>query len=166
VTPHVVDHEPAVDVTFDITEGPQTMVDSFRMEGNDTEPLATLAPEGLRLATGKPYSPYRLGQDRNQIVAVYLNDGYPDVAFRSTVNRLPGDSHRVAILYSIEEGPRVRVSQVTYVGQRHTGRQLIERTTSEVRAGQPMSEGNLLASESDLYNLGIFDWADVSPGAS
>jgi outer membrane protein assembly factor BamA len=163
VIPHVIDHERAVDVNFDITEGPQTIVDSFRIEGNNAEPLATVAPEGLRLATGKPYSPYRLGQDRNQIVALYLNDGYPNVAFRSTVNRLPGDSHRVAILYSIEEGPRVRVSQVTYVGQRHTRRQLIERTTSEVRAGQPMSEGNLLASESDLYNLGIFDWADVSP---
>jgi outer membrane protein assembly factor BamA len=162
VTPRVVDHDPKVDVTFDITEGPQTLVDSFEIEGNAREPLSVLAPNGLQISKGKPYSQYRLGQDRNQIVAAYLNKGYPKVAFRSTANRLTGDSHRVAVLYSIQEGPQVHISQVTYVGQERTRRELIARTTG-VHAGEEMSEGDLLAGEGRLYNQGIFDWADVSP---
>ena len=162
VNPRVVDHEPKVDVAFDITEGPQTTVESFRVEGNTREPLAVLAPNGLQIGPGKPYSQYRLDQDRNQIVAVYLNEGYPDVTFRSTATHKAGDAHRVAVLYSIEEGPQVHISQITYVGQGHTRTRLIERT-ADVQAGQEMSEGDLLAGESNLYNLGVFDWADVSP---
>ena len=162
VVPRLVDHEPKVDVTFDITEGPQTVVDELKIEGNARESVSALAPYGLKIKRGQPYSAYRLDQDRNQIVSVYLNEGYPNVTFRATVNRLPGESHRVAVLYSIQEGPRVSISQVTYVGQRRTAQQLIERTAN-IRAGQGMSEGDLLAGESGLYNLGIFDWTDVSP---
>jgi outer membrane protein insertion porin family len=162
VIPKVVDHDPRVDVTFEISEGQQTTVESLTIEGNVREAVSELAPYGLEIKKGQPYSGYRLGQDRNQIVAVYLNKGYPDVTFRATVNRSPGDAHRVAVLYSIQEGPRVSISQVTYVGQKHTARQLIERT-AKLYAGQGMSEGDLLGAESGLYNLGIFDWADVSP---
>lgn len=162
VTPHVVDHEPKVDITFEINEGVQTIVEALEVEGNISEPLSTLAPQGLQLGKGKPYSQYRLDQDRNQIVAVYLNKGYPDITFRSTVNRLGGDSHRVAAVYKIQEGPQVKISQVTYVGAQHTRLPLLQRAV-DVHAGQEMSEGDLLAGESNLYNLGIFDWADVSP---
>jgi outer membrane protein insertion porin family len=162
VTPRVVDHDPKVDVTLAINEGPQTMVESLEIDGNKSEPVSALAPQGLQVSKGKPYSQYRLDQDRNQIVSVYLNEGYPSVTFRSTVKRLPGDSHRVAVAYNIEEGPQVRISQVTYVGQRHTRTRLIARA-ADVRAGRKMSEGDLLSGESNLYNLGVFDWADVSP---
>src|SRR5207248_6656026 len=34
VTPEVIDHEPEIDVTFQINEGPQTVVDALNVEGN------------------------------------------------------------------------------------------------------------------------------------
>ena len=88
VEPEVVDHEPRVDVTFKITEGEQMLVDSLRVEGNNTQTVTTLAPEGLKLKPCQPYSRSRLDQDRNQIVANYMNRGYLSVDFKSTVKRL------------------------------------------------------------------------------
>lgn len=162
VTPKVVDRESKVYVAFQITEGVQTLVDSIHIEGNRTQSVSTLAPDGLTLRPGQPYSPSRLVQDRNRIVATYLNLGYPNATFRSTVTRVGGDAHRVAVTYRIEEGPQVRISQVIYVGGQHTRPQFIRRTAA-IQAGADLSEGKLLEAESNLYNLGVFDWADVSP---
>ena len=162
VEPDVVDRAPDVYVTFHITEGPQTLVSSFRVEGNKTQPLAKLAPRGLHLRAGQPYSSSLLDLDRNSIVATYLNLGYMNVGFKSTVKPLEEDSHRVAVTYLIEEGPEAHISGVAYLGGPHTRRSFLERNTT-VKAGGPVSEGQLLESEGKLYSFGVFDWADVSP---
>jgi len=162
VEPEVVERQSQVYVTFHVTEGPQTLVSSSRVEGNKTQPLATLAPNGLRLKAGQPYSPALLIQDRNNIVATYLNLGYMNVSFKSTVQPLAEGSHRVAVTYLIEEGPEARISDVAYLGGPHTRRSFLARNTT-VRSGQPVSEGQLLTSEGKLYNFGVFDWAEVTP---
>jgi outer membrane protein assembly factor BamA len=162
VEPEVVDHEPRVDVTFKITEGEQTLVDSFHVEGNETQSVAALAPQGLKLKPSQPYSLSRLNQDRSQIVASYMNLGYLGVDFKSTVSPLADNSHRVAVTYIIQEGPQTKISDVAYVGGRHTRQSFIQHNTN-LTPRAPMSEGKLLESESKLYNLGIFDWANVSP---
>jgi outer membrane protein assembly factor BamA len=162
VEPEVVDRERQVYGTFHITEGPQTLVSSFRMEGNKTQPLAKLAPHGLHLRAGQPYSSSLLNLDRNAIVATYLNLGYMNVGFKSTVKPLEEDSHRVTVTYLIEEGPEAHISGVAYLGGPHTRRSFLERNTT-VRAGGPVSEGQLLESEGKLYNFGVFDWAEVTP---
>ena len=162
VVPKVVDHEPNIDVTFNIKEGEQTVVDSFQLEGIKTQSLATLAPSGLMIQEGKPYSPARANQDRNRIVATYLNMGYLNASFRSTVAPLENNVHHVSVTYLIDEGPRVRISKVNYLGQRHTKQLVIERE-AQLRPEIEMSEGKMLEGESRLYNLGVFDWADVAP---
>jgi outer membrane protein insertion porin family len=162
VQPDVVDREPKVYVTFKISEGEQSLVDSLRIEGNKTQAIAVLAPAGLKLKPGQPYSRTRLDQDRSQIVATYLNSGYLNADFKSTAKLLPDKPHRVAVTYHIEEGPQVRVGQVAYVGQHRTRQSFIDSYTT-VETGAPLSEGKLLESESNLYNLGIFDWTNVSP---
>jgi outer membrane protein insertion porin family len=162
VQPDVVDREPKVYVTFKITEGEATLVDSLQTEGNKTQTVAALAPDGLKLKPGQPYSRSRLDQDRNQIVANYMNLGYLSVDLKSTAKALPGNPHRVAVTYVIQEGPQAKISDVAYVGGQHTRQSFIQHNTS-VSPGAPLSEGKLLGSESSLYNLGIFDWANVSP---
>lgn len=162
VTPNVVDRDPEVYVTFEIDEGVQTLVGTIDIDGNRTQAVSTLAPAGLMLRPGQPYSPSRLNQDRNRIVATYLNLGYPEAAFRSTVTPVADDPHRVAVTYRIDEGPRVKISQVLYVGGIRSRPEFIERTAA-VHAGTDLSEGKLLAAGTNLYNAGVFDWADVSP---
>ena len=162
VTPKVVDRDPHVSVTFQISEGVPTLVDAIDIEGNKTQPVSTLAPDGLMLRPGQPYSPSRLNQDRNRILATYLNLGYPEAALRSTVTPVADAPHRVAVTYRVEEGPRVTISQVLYVGGRHSRPEFIERTAG-IQARTDLSEGKLLAAGTSLYNTGVFDWADVSP---
>jgi outer membrane protein assembly factor BamA len=149
-------------VTFRITEGEQTLVDSFQIKGNNTQTVAHLAPDCLKLERGQPYSRSRLDQDRNQIVAHYMNLGYLSVDFKSAVKPLPGNAHRVAVTYEIQEGPQVKISDVAYLGSQHTRQSFIQHNAG-LAPGAPMSEGKLLESESKLDNLGVFDWTNVAP---
>ena len=162
VEPKVVEGQPQVSVTFEITEGPQTVVDALHIEGNKTQSIGALAPHGLKLGAGKPYSQQLLGQDRDHIVARYLDLGYPNVGFRPLVKPVAGRPDHVDVTYSIQEGPHVRVEEVAMMGTKHTHDSFIDRSI-DVRAGAPLSAGKMLESESRLYDLGIFDWASVDP---
>jgi len=162
VAPKVVDREPDVYVTFEIYEGARTVVDSFRMEGNRLQGVAGLAEEGLMIRPGEPYSPFRVTQDKNRIIAAYLNHGYPNATLRAEATPVSGDPHRVAVAYFIDEGTHVSVANVVYTGQQRTQVRMLERTV-DIRPEMNMSEGKLLDGENNLYNLGVFDWANVSP---
>src|SRR5215469_9958846 len=165
VTPEVRDHEPKLDVTFRISEGEQDTVHNLLIVNAANEEIKPqIGKRKLNLAPGKPYSTQLLEEDRNQIVAEYLNRGYPNAKCGSRVSRAPDDPHAIDAVYIIEEGNLARVGQVTILGASKTRTSLIRSITdSTVREGQPLSEGNVLTAESDLYNLGIFDWASVAP---
>ena len=161
VQPNVVDREAKVAVTFEITEGPQTIVDALNVEGNKSQTLHTLAPRGLKLGPAKPYSQQLLNQDRDRIMATYLDLGYLSAFFRSSLKPAPDDPHHINVTYTIQEGPQTRISEVIDVGAQHTRRQFIDRT-AEIGPGRPLSQGKLLESESRLYNTGVFDWVSVA----
>jgi outer membrane protein insertion porin family len=162
ILPRIKDVEPELYITFQIKEGPQTIVNSITMAGNKTQSLATLAPEGLRLRKGQPYSPVKLSDDRRRIIASYLNLGYPDVSLQTTASRVPKQPHRIDIHYIVSEGPHVTIRSVQVLGDRHTKVAFIRRNAG-IHPGAPLSEGKVLEAQSNLYNLGIFDWAEIGP---
>jgi outer membrane protein insertion porin family len=165
VTPAVADHEPNVEVTFRIDEGPQDRVHDLRVVDRANQPVhLKIGKRPLELATGKPYSPHLLQEDRNYILAEYLNRGYPNVQFDASVAPVEGDLHVIAVVYKVDEGPQVSIGQVVLLGAEHTRPTFVRATTDPmVSEGKPLGEGRLLQSESDLYNFGIFDWASVAP---
>ena len=165
VTVNAKDYDPDVDVTFNIVEGPQDKVQSFRLIDNQTQSAETLTSRRpLNLQPGKPYSPELLQQDRNRILAVYLNRGYLNAQFTSTATPTAEDPHLFDVVYTINEGPQAHVSDVVLLGQQVTRPGFIEKITNpSVRPGDPISEGKMLTGESDLYNLGVFDWASIKP---
>jgi len=163
VTPNAVDHEPLIDVIFNIDEGPQTIVSDVQVEGNQSIPTNELTkPKGLELRAGQPFSPRLLGNDRGRIAATYLNRGFLNAEVKPMVDRNPDNAQRVDVRYEVTEHQRVRVSQVVYLGLKKTRLALV-RKDAGLRSETPMSEGQLLKSESNLYNLGVFDWASVGP---
>jgi outer membrane protein insertion porin family len=163
VTPHVVDHEPKVDVTFDITEGPRTIVENVSVTGNEHVALQQLSgKDGLRLRPGTPFSPGKMASDRNQISAVYLDQGYLNSEVKAAVSRVPGNPHQVDVSYEITENQLVRTNSVLYMGEKHT-RMALLRDTSKLKAETPLSEAELLAAQTRLYDLSIFDWASIGP---
>lgn len=162
VTSRVADHGSKVDVTFEIAEGPQTVVDSVQVSGNNDIPENQLTQgHGLELRPGGYFSPRRLSNDRNRISATYLNRGYLNAEVKATVTHT-GDPNRVNVSYAIDEHQLVRVNDVLYLGQKKTRTSLLKKTAN-IPVESPMRRGELLAAESHLYDLNTFDWASVGP---
>ena len=103
-----------------------------------------------------------MSEDRNQIIARYLTLGYLNPGFQSTATPLKSDPHRLSVVYQITEGPQVKVAEVVTVGKQHTRPELIDGQIP-FRNGDPLSQNEMMRSETELYNLGIFDWAEVDP---
>jgi outer membrane protein insertion porin family len=163
VTPQTIDHEPKIDVIFNVEEGPQTLVENIQVTGNNNVKSAQLAaPIGFQLRSGAPFSPRRLSEDRNRISATYLNRGYLNVDVKTTVTRETSDPHRVDVTYTVDERQMVRAAEVVYFGQKQTRLSVI-RKTAQLPSESPMKKGDLLAAESRLYDLNIFDWSSVGP---
>ena len=163
VNAQVVDKGSDIDIIFHINEGQQTVVDNLNIEGNQSVSLEELDPKGrLKLRSGAPYSPKKVAGDRSRILARYLDRGYLNADVNIDIKRLPDDPHRVDITYKITENQKVRISRVVVAGQKHTRRDLIVKTAN-VWPETPLSQSKLLAGESELYDLGIFDWASVGP---
>jgi outer membrane protein insertion porin family len=163
VTPDVVTRNGNLLVTFRVNEGQQDIVEALRIQGNQTLPENEIAPKGLKLAAGQPYSQKAANEDRNQILARYLQLGYLTATFHETARQLPGQPHRIEVVYDINEGPRVDTATVVTLGRRKTLQKLINKNTSDIAEGRPLTESNMLKSESQLYTLGVFDWAEVDP---
>ena len=163
VTSNVVDHEPKVDITFDITEGPRTIVENVAVTGNEHVPLEQLTgKDGLRLRSGSPFSPGNMVSDRSQISAAYLDRGYLNSEVIAGVTRVPGNPHRVNVSYEITENQLVRMNSVLYMGEKHTRMSLL-RSTSKLKPETTFSEAELLAAQTRLYDVSIFDWASIGP---
>jgi outer membrane protein insertion porin family len=163
VTARVVDHQPKIDVTFQIEEGIRTLVEHLEIKGNQRLTLQQLQPaSGFNVFVGSPFSRSRLSKDRSQILAKYLDLGYLNAEVKAQVTRRPENPHRVDIAYLIAEHQQVRISEAVLLGQRVTRPALIQQT-ARISAETPLSQGRLLEAQSELYNLGIFDWSSVGP---
>jgi len=162
VTPAAANHHGKVTITFQVQEGAQDHVESLKLEGNKSLSQTELAPKGFVLAPGKPYSTQFMDKDRDQILAAYLKRGYLTATFKAQATPLKQDPHQIAVIYSVSEGPQVRTTVVTTLGDYHTRPEVIAKQV-KIAPGKPLSESTLLETESRLYTLGVFDWATVDP---
>jgi outer membrane protein insertion porin family len=158
-----VDRDPKIYVTFQITEGPQTLVDNLTLQGNTRISGVELAPRGgFRLRPGQPFSPKGLADDRSHILAAYLDRGFLNSEFASKVTRPASDPYKVDVTYAISENQQVQVDELVLVGNKQTRSSLIHKTVN-ITPETPLSQGKLLLGESQLQEIGVIDWASVEP---
>ena len=162
VIPQVTQDNGNLVVTFHVDEGEQDIVEALKIEGNDTVADSQLSPEGLKLGPGRPYSTKLVDEDRNHILANYLKQGYLNASFRASAHPVGKDKHRLEVVYQIHEGPKVRTAQIVQLGAAHTKPAIIARNTY-IAPEEPLRQDKLLETESNLYNLDVFDWAEVDP---
>ncbi len=162
VVPTVTRKNGNVEVLFQVTEGPLNVVQNLTIEGNDTLAERQFAPHGLNLGPGKPYSQTLVAKDRSLIVAQYLTLGYLNAGFKATAKPVAGHAHQLDVVYQISEGPRVETATIITDGRQHTKQSLIDKTV-RLESREPLSENSMLSSESRLYDMNIFDWAEVDP---
>ena len=147
-------------VTFHIVEGPQTRVSDLQIEGNSAISTDTLlAVTGS--TPGQPYSESGVASDRNNILALYYNEGFPEARFREEVSR-GAKPNEARLVYHITEGHRIEVAKVLLAGYRYTRRGIIARQV-EMEPGEPLRQGDVAKTQRQLYNLGVFNRVQIAP---
>ncbi len=150
----------SVTVHIEIHEGEQTRVEKLAIEGAHTFDTATLLSV-VGSTIGQPYSEYVVSSDRDNILALYYNEGFPEARFES-VSEPAAKPNRVNLTYKIVEGPRIGVKDVLISGFVHTRQGNIRRQI-DVRAGGPLRQGEVVETQRRLYDLGVFSRVSVAP---
>ena len=146
-------------VRIQIEEGPQTLVGAFRILGN--QKIDTRAFPELNTAAGQPYSEQNLANDREAILSYYFNHGFSNAVLEITTNPSPLQPEREDVTYTIQEGEQFFVNKVMVAGLDHTRDYVVQREV-QVVAGQPLSQQDLLDTQTKLYDLGIFSQVDAA----
>jgi outer membrane protein assembly complex protein YaeT len=148
-------------VRFAITEGPQTLIEELNIEGNQTLSDEYLLREAINFSAGQPFSEFNVLSDRDNVLAVYFNEGFPDAKFSWEVAE-SNRPNRVRLTFRIQEGRQIRVKEILYSGMESTREETIRRQM-EIAAGEPLRQGELIASQRKLYSLGIFSRVQIAP---
>lgn len=145
-------------VRFHIDEGPQTRVARLQIVGNRS--IAESELKGvLAELPGQPYSPTMVAADRDNLLRLYYDRGFPRASFR--YEAVPLSPTSLALTYRIDEGLPVRVKQVVLLGYRHTRPGVIRRQV-RMEPGEPLRESDIVETQDRLYNLGIFTRVQVA----
>jgi outer membrane protein insertion porin family len=172
-------------IRFVIQEGKQTRVASLKIDGAHVMKEDVLL--GVVASTpGQPYSEFNVTTDRDNILALYFNDGFPEAKFTATAERVNEPEKRSAaaansadkadktknneafedgfvnLVYRIEEGPQIRVRRILLTGYDHTRPGVIRREI-RVKPEAPLREGEVVESQRRLYNLGVFNRVTIQP---
>jgi len=152
-----------VAISVAVKEGPQTRVAWVRLEGNYLIPTEQVL-QYPATEEGQGFDESNLSDDRDTILGVYLNNGFPnatvDVAYvpvEASSDGLP----RVGVTFTIHEGEQFSVNQVFLSGL-HFTRRGVARRELQVKPGAPLSQRDMLETQRRLYDLGLFNEVDTA----
>jgi len=146
-------------VHIDIEEGARTFVGELHVVGNEMVKTSDL-PE-LSTEVGQPYSEQNLANDRERILGYYFDHGFPNATLELTTTPAPSNPNREDVTYTIQEGERFTVDKVMVAGTEHTRDYVVQREL-RVHSGDPLSQQDLLNTQTRLYDLGIFSQVDTA----
>ncbi|HEV2398953.1 MAG TPA: POTRA domain-containing protein [Candidatus Sulfotelmatobacter sp.] len=145
-------------VHIKIDEGQRTRIGEVHLVGNQQVKTADLPETSTQ--PGQPYSEEDLANDRERILSYYFNNGFPNASLE--ISTSPSDEpYRENVTFSIQEGERFTVDQVMVAGTEHTRDYVVQREL-QVRPGDPLSQQDLLNTQTRLYDLGIFSQVDTA----
>jgi len=147
-------------VAFHIVEGPQTLIGGLQIDGNHAISTASLL-NVTGSTKGEPYSESGVASDRNNILALYYNEGFPQASFREEVSPA-GAANGVNLVYHITEGTQIDVAKVLLTGYQFTRTSVIS-SQIEIKPGGPLREGDVAKTQRQLYNLGVFNRVQIAP---
>lgn len=110
-----------VNLVFEINEGPVSEIQGVKFVGNEAfsddslrEVIASKEERWYRfLSTSDRYDPDRLAYDQELLRRFYLKEGYVDFRVASAVAELTPDKEAFYVTFTVEEGPRYKVGNVS-----------------------------------------------------
>ncbi len=142
-----------------IDEGPQWFVADLELAGVNPRLLDTIGSL-LTSTPGQPFSVVNVANDRDSILNWYYNNGYPEATFDALTIPVEGEQ-RVELRYTVNEGRRNFVRDVLVSGLRVTQPELVANRIL-VSPEEPLSQGAIVETQRQLYDLGIFAKVDVA----
>ncbi|SFV30428.1 BamA/OMP85 family outer membrane protein [Thermoflavifilum thermophilum] len=150
-----------IDIAIKVNEGDKYYFGNITWSGNTKYP-DTLLNAILRIHKGDPYNldlfNKRLGitptQQGDDISSLYLNDGY--LFFRVTPVETQVYHDTIDYDIRITEGPQATINKVTISGNDRTNEHVIRRELRTI-PGEKFSRADLIRSQRDIAQLGMFD---------
>jgi len=146
-------------VSLHVEEGPLIIVGEFHVVGNMTVREEQLGP--LNESPHEPFSESRIADDRDIILNTYFNNGFPDATFDASAQPVAGKPNAMDVVYTVHEGQQTMVNQVLVSGLKFTRPFVVQREL-QVKAGEPLSQIDMLDTQRRLYDLGIFSQVDTA----
>jgi outer membrane protein insertion porin family len=163
ITSNVIDNyqgaQNSLAVDLKIDEGVQNLVGALRIVGNSKVTRDQFP--ALNTEVGQPFSQTNISQDRDILLKFYFNRGFPNAAFEASAKPSPDQPDRVDVTFTLREGEEFFVDQVLVSGMQHTQPFVVDREV-QVKAGDPLSQIDLLKTQQNLYDLGIFSQVDTA----
>ena len=132
-----------VDVVFEITDGPTTLVSRIVFVGNKAYGERTLRDViGSRetawwrfLSSSDIYDPDRINYDKELLRRYYLKSGYADFEVTAAAAELAPDRSSFFLTYTLNEGERYRISKVSVNSSLHAIPAAVLEPQLEMSAG-------------------------------
>lgn len=137
-----------------ITEGPRGQVAAvtFSFTGEHKVPEGELR-QAMQQHVGLPYVELEAAQDRAALRTLYRNRGYLQ-AFVDVVPAFSADGTDVSLAVTVNEGPQVRIGQISVVGNHAVSESYILREMHLV-PGQPAGDAALNQARRRLGDMGF-----------
>ena len=179
-------------IRFVVQEGKQTRVASLTIDGNhafkEEELLGVIGS-----TPGQPYSDFNVTNDRDNILALYFNQGFPEAHFTATAAQVVQEKPEKTDTTSANGSPKeqalkkekqssgaieqtapVRLVYRIEEGPQTRVRRIlltgynrtrpgVIRREVRVKPNEPLREGEVVESQRRLYNLGIFNRITIEP---
>ena len=146
-------------VYVNVKEGEQWLVGQVNLEGVKPERLDYLRGI-LQSQTGQPYSETGLAADRDALLNEFYNNGFPNASVEAAVES-DKTVRRANIKFIVQEGRPQFIRQVIVEGLESTDNGLVASRLG-LAAGDPISQGQMLATQRRLSDLGIFSRVDMA----
>ncbi|MCE7961087.1 MAG: outer membrane protein assembly factor [Acidobacteria bacterium ACB1] len=151
-------------ITFQVDEGPPTVVDAVTISGNTAIPTDELEKQ-LPELKGRNYSRARVRNAVRALQTYYADKGYYDARITSSIvePKTPAstDVENVQVEFQIErEGRPVVIDRVLITGNQKTKEHAIRRAIA-LEPGKLLKTSDIYSSEQNLFGTDAFDSVNV-----
>ncbi|MCI0491026.1 MAG: BamA/TamA family outer membrane protein [Blastocatellia bacterium] len=150
-------------ITFDIRQGPRTYIEEIGVRGNNVMAEDQLR-ERLEIEAGDPLVTSEVTGNADRLLAAYNREGYADAEVITELADLGNydGQERVRLIYSINEGNRVRVLNVITRGTGLTDNGRLERDFYLFKKGDWLRADEMQETERVLYDTDAFSTVTIS----